>query len=102
MAFRNIKYNGTKKYFEAIGNVWITANIEIYAGGLENKMACKLYCTKCKMTLKEEGDESKTAPGEYRVYSNKWNCKNDADTFRVLRCLNCGSFNYVTEIDEEN
>jgi hypothetical protein len=54
------------------------------------------------MTLKEEGDESKTAPGEYRVYSNKWNCKNDADTFRVLRCLNCGSFNYVTDIDEEN
>lgn len=41
------------------------------------------------MTLKEEGDEMKSSPGEYRIFDSLWNSKFDAGKFRIIQCLSC-------------
>jgi hypothetical protein len=56
-------------------------------------MACKMWCPQCKKVLKEEGDESKEAQGEYRVYNSDKGLKN----YRVLKCLLCG---YVSDVEK--
>lgn len=55
----------------------------------ESKMACILTCPICNMTLKEEGDEMKSSPGEYRIFDSLWNSKFDAGKFRIIQCLSC-------------
>jgi len=53
-------------------------------------MAHVIKCINCCKTLKEEGDEGKGFNREYRVYSNMWNCKIEADKYRIIECLECG------------
>jgi len=42
--------------------------------------------------LKEEGDETRDATGEYRVYDSLWNSKYDEKKFRVIKCLLCDEY----------
>ena len=51
-------------------------------------MASKIECPNCKKMLKEEGDASKSAQGEYRVYDSLFNSKH----FRIIRCLECEKY----------
>jgi len=52
-------------------------------------MACILKCPECETYLREEGDNSKNHPGEYRVYDSLPNCKIEAGQFRIVQCLEC-------------
>jgi RNase P subunit RPR2 len=53
-------------------------------------MASRLRCPNCDSVLKEEGDASQTAEGEYRVYDNLANGKKKAGAYRLIMCLACG------------
>lgn len=56
-------------------------------------MACKLRCPKCKLMLKEEGDEGKQSQGTYRVFDATSPFNIDAGKpDRVLRCSECGGY----------
>jgi len=44
-------------------------------------MAAKMTCPNCKKVCKEEGDEMKTANGEYRVI--------DIGAYRIIKCSSC-------------
>lgn len=55
-------------------------------------MAAKIECTKCHCVLKEEGDEMKTARGEYRVYESRSTLSGKRGAHRVIRCLACDHY----------
>ena len=55
-------------------------------------MAARIRCPKCNRMLKEEGDETRDATGEYRVYDSLWNSKYDEKKFRVIKCLLCDEY----------
>jgi hypothetical protein len=58
-------------------------------------MACKLVCPDCLLVCKEEGDESKEAQGEYRVYNAP------SKNTNILKCLECGCMDEADEwLDE--
>lgn len=64
-------------------------------------MASKLRCPNCRKMLKEEGDQLKSANGEYRVYDNLANSKNIAGRFRLVGCLECWYITDVRSFDED-
>ena len=49
-------------------------------------MAHKLNCPHCGLMLKEEGDDSKKARGQYRVYQG------GKFKYIALKCLSCNKF----------
>lgn len=53
-------------------------------------MALKMKCPNCGKMLKELGDDSKGADGEYIVYDSLPNSINKAGDSRILECLSCG------------
>jgi Zn ribbon nucleic-acid-binding protein len=50
-------------------------------------MAAKMECPYCNKVLKEEGDECKSAQGEYKVIESG---------VRQIECLACGFINNIS------
>ena len=60
-------------------------------------MACKIRCPKCKLILREEGDEMKNSQGEYRVYDSIGR----GESKRILFCLSCNHSSHMSEVHKE-
>ncbi len=56
-------------------------------------MSCKLKCPRCGLILKEKGDHSKEAQGEYVVHKDVW--QNDVE------CLACKWMDKAATFDRE-
>ncbi len=63
---------------------------KIFPSIRDQPMSAKMKCPNCEKVLKELGDESKIAQGEYVVYDSLANPKNKAKESRIIECLACG------------
>lgn len=60
-------------------------------------MAAKMTCPNCNTVLKEIGDNSKVAAGEYRVYDSLATTDDAEGLHRAIECCECGAINKIED-----
>jgi len=63
-------------------------------------MAHRFCCPKCGRVLEEEGDQTKLAQGEYRVFDSAGNSKHSAGSFRIIMCMVCREIGPIGYFDK--